>query len=163
MKPNPPPKLGHAITPHLWFATQVVEASKYRVSVFPKSKLKKFTTIRDTPSDDCEVVAFDLAGQPFMAISAGPLFKFNKAIPFIIRRDTQEEVDYYWEKLSADPKAEQCGWCKERFGVSWQVTPALMDKKMAKGTKDQISRVSRAFLSMKKFDIVALKRAYADG
>jgi predicted 3-demethylubiquinone-9 3-methyltransferase (glyoxalase superfamily) len=87
-------------------------------------------------------------------------FTFNEAISLLIPCDTQEEIDYFWKKLSADPQAEQCGWLKDRYGVSWQVSPTVMDEMLAKGTPDQVARVTQAFLPMKKFDIAALKEAY---
>ncbi len=89
-------------------------------------------------------------------------FAFNEAISFLIPCETQAEIDYYWAKLSADPEAEQCGWLKDRYGLSWQVTPTAMGDMMAKGTPDQIARVTRAFLPMKKFDIAKLKEAYEE-
>ncbi|MEZ4657827.1 MAG: VOC family protein [Caldilineaceae bacterium] len=88
-------------------------------------------------------------------------FAFNEAISLIVKCETQAEIDYYWEKLSAAPEAEQCGWCKDKFGVSWQITPTAMDAMMATGSKEQIARVTQAFLPMKKFDIAALQRAFA--
>jgi predicted 3-demethylubiquinone-9 3-methyltransferase (glyoxalase superfamily) len=95
-----------------------------------------------------------------MAISAGPHFKFNEAVSFMIRCQTQEEIDYYWAKLSAVPQAEQCGWLKDKFGLSWQVTATAMDEMLSKGTPEQVARVTQAFLKMKKFDIATLQRAY---
>ena len=95
-----------------------------------------------------------------MAISAGPLFKFNESISFIVYCDTQEQIDYYWKKLSADPKAEVCGWLKDKYGLSWQITPVGMDEMMRDGSKEQIARVTQAFLKMKKFDIAELQKAY---
>jgi predicted 3-demethylubiquinone-9 3-methyltransferase (glyoxalase superfamily) len=294
------------ITPHLWFDKEAKEAAELYTSLFPNSKITNVSTIHDTPSGDCDIVSFELSGQPFMAISAGPLFKFNpsvsfhvkcatfeevdmlweklsqggmvlmelgeypfskrygwladkygvswqivhtpeqdikqKIIPvvmfvgemvgrgeeavnfytsifseansklsskvkmalhygkgeepdkegslkyasfellgqefglmdsahehkfafneatsFIIPCDTQEEIDYFWEKLSADPKAEQCGWLKDKFGFSWQVSPVAMDEMMKNGTPEQIDRVTKAFLLMKKFDIAKLQEAY---
>src|SRR5271168_4502583 len=97
------------IIPHLWFDKEAKEAAEFYVSVFPDSKITSMTTLHDTPSGNADVLSFVLAGQPFMAISAGPLFKFNEAISFMVPCETQEEIDYYWGKLSADPKAEQCG------------------------------------------------------
>jgi predicted 3-demethylubiquinone-9 3-methyltransferase (glyoxalase superfamily) len=105
-------------------------------------------------------VSFTLMGQPFMAISAGPLFKFNESISFIVYCDTQEEIDGYWAKLSADPKSEQCGWLKDKFGLSWQIAPTVMQKMMRDKDPKKIARVTQAFLPMKKFDIAALERAY---
>lgn len=152
--------LKHKITPHLWYETQAKEAAEFYVSVFPDSYITNTTTVHDTPSGDADIVSFTLAGQPFMAISAGPLFKFNESISFIVPCDTQEEIDYYWEKLSAVPESEQCGWLKDKYGLSWQIVPAQMDEMMQKGTPEQIARVTQAFLKMKKFDIAELEKAY---
>ena len=296
------------ITPHLWFDKQAREAAEFYTSLFPGSKITRLTTLSDTPSGDCDLVSFELARQPFMAISAGPLFKFNpsvsfhlkcstkgevdeiweqlspgakvlmpldsypfserygwledryglswqvihaggapvgqklvpvlmfvgnvsgkaeeainfyvsvftsasagastgetkanvvarygqgeepdkagtvryahfsllgnefgamdsarehkfafnEAISFVVPCDTQEEIDYFWGKLSADPKAEQCGWLKDKYGLSWQITPAVMDELLSGNDKKRIERVTQAFLNMKKFDIRALKQA----
>src|SRR6201987_460815 len=113
------------ITTNLWFDKEAKESAAFFCSVSPDSKITYVSTVRGvpTPSGDCDIVSFELSGQPFMAISAGPMFKFNEAISFLIPCETQEEVDYYWEKLSADPQAGQCGWLKDRFGLSWQVWP----------------------------------------
>ncbi len=145
---------------HLWFDKEAKEAAEFYCSVFPDSKVTNVTTLHDTPSGDCDVVSFELSGQPFMAISAGPLFKFNESISFIVPCETQAEIDRYWSKLSAVPEAEQCGWLKDRYGLSWQIVPTAMDEMMAAGTPEQLSRVTEAFLKMKKFDIAALQRAY---
>jgi len=148
------------IIPHLWFDKEAKEAAGFYTTVFPNSKITNVTTIHDTPSGDCDVVSFELSGQPFMAISAGPLFKFNEAISFMVRCDTQEEIDYYWDKLSADPEAGQCGWLKDRYGLSWQIVPAVLGEMMTDTDPRKTARVTRAFLEMKKFDIEALRRAY---
>jgi predicted 3-demethylubiquinone-9 3-methyltransferase (glyoxalase superfamily) len=295
------------IIPHLWFDKEAKEAAELYASTFSNSKVTNVTTIHDTPSGDCDIVSFSLRGQPFMAISAGPVFKFNpsvsfmvnfdpskekdaaesiniaweklsaggkvlmplqeypfskrygwiqdkfglswqliltnpegeerpeimpsllfvkekygkveearafyhsvfkestlgaimkygagqepdkegnvmfsdiklldqwfvmmesahehnfmfnEAISFIVKCDTQEEIDYYWEKLSAVPESEQCGWLKDKYGISWQITPKEMDTMMQNGTPDQMNRVTQAFLKMKKFDIQTLKNAY---
>ena len=148
------------ITPHLWFDKQAKEAAEFYVSIFPDSKIKSVKQIHNTPSGDSDIVSFELNGQPFMAISAGPFFKFNEAVSFIIPCETQEEIDHYWEKLSADPKAEQCGWLKDKYGLSWQVVPTAMDEMLGKGSPEQIARVVQAFLKLKKFDIAKLKEAY---
>jgi predicted 3-demethylubiquinone-9 3-methyltransferase (glyoxalase superfamily) len=288
------------ITPHLWFDTEAVEAAEFYSSTLPDSKVTNVTTIHDTPSGDTDVVSFELMGQPFMAISAGPLFTFtpavsfliscttkeevdtlwarlseggtalmplesypfserygwtedryglswqimfvgeeqsgqritptlmftgevcgkaeeaisfyasvfpdskvgpilrygqdedpddegtikhasfllegqefaamdsarghnfgfNEAISFLVSCETQEEIDHYWDSLSAVPEAEQCGWLKDRYGLSWQVVPSAMDEMMRAGTKEQLARVTEAFLKMKKFDIAELRRAY---
>jgi predicted 3-demethylubiquinone-9 3-methyltransferase (glyoxalase superfamily) len=295
------------ITPHLWFNTQAVEPANFYTSVFPNSKITNVTTLHNTPSGDCDTVAFEISNQSFMAISAGPLFKLNPSISFFVNFDpsrddqakenltalwtklseggtelmplqeypfskwygwiqdkygvtwqlmltnpggeerpfiipslmfvgpaygkaeeatdyylsvfkntkrgiisrygkalpaehgndvmftdfminnqwfaamdgagehaftfneaislmvpceTQEEIDYYWQKLSAVPEAEQCGWCKDKYGVSWQVTSSRMQIMMSQGTPEQIDRVTQAFLPMKKFDIAKLEDAY---
>jgi predicted 3-demethylubiquinone-9 3-methyltransferase (glyoxalase superfamily) len=295
------------IVPHLWYDREAKEAAEFYVSIFPDSEVTSVTTLRDTPGGDTDIVSFDLWGQSFMAISAGPLFKFtpaisfivnfdpsrekdarqmldvawerlseggtalmpldkypfserygwvqdryglswqliltdpageprpaivpslmfvgdvagkaeeatdfylsvfgnskrgslfrygqgqapdkegtvmftdfmlegqwlaamdsaqthdftfNEAISLIVRCDGQQEIDRYWEKLSAVPEAEQCGWLKDRYGVSWQIAPAAMDEMMRNGTPEQIERVTQAFLPMKKFDLSALEKAY---
>jgi predicted 3-demethylubiquinone-9 3-methyltransferase (glyoxalase superfamily) len=96
-----------------------------------------------------------------MAISAGPLFTFNEAISLMVYCETQDEIDYYWDKLSAVPDAEQCGWLKDKYGLSWQIVPTRMDEMMSNGTEDQVARVTQAFLPMKKLDIAELERAFA--
>jgi predicted 3-demethylubiquinone-9 3-methyltransferase (glyoxalase superfamily) len=288
------------ITPHLWYDKEAVEAAELYVSVLPDSKIHDVSTIYDTPSGDTDIVSFELCGQPFMAISAGPLFRFtpsisflvscasneevdelwgrlseggdalmpldsypfserygwtsdryglswqimhtggrdvtqritptlmyvgdvagsaeeaitfyasvfpnskvgdidrygkdeepdkegtvrhagftingyqlaamdsarehdfgfNEAISLMVYCDDQAEIDRFWEALSAVPESEQCGWLKDRFGVSWQIVPVAMDEMMANGTKEQIARVTQAFLPMKKLDIAALRKAY---
>jgi len=287
------------ITPHLWFDKEAKEAAAFYASLFQKSKVKSVTTITGTPSGDCDIVTFELAGLHFMAISAGPYFKlnpsislfvvfdneteiemvwsklieggkalmpydsypwahkygwlqdkyglswqlswsehhkleqkitpflmftkdvagktkeaietytsifpnskvemlvlytkddgdkegfikharftlddqnfmamdsslshdftFNEATSFVVHCDTQEEIDYYWEKLSAVPEAEQCGWLKDKYGVSWQIVPSIMNEMMTSGDKEKIARVTQAFLKMKKFDIKELEKAF---
>jgi predicted 3-demethylubiquinone-9 3-methyltransferase (glyoxalase superfamily) len=295
------------ITPHLWFDKEAREAAEFYTALFPDSKVTNITTLHDTPSGDTDIVSFELSGQSFMAISAGPLFKFNpsvsffvnfdpsrdkdarnnldtlwerlsqggmalmpldeypfskrfgwvqdkyglswqlilsdpegeerpflvpalmfvgevvgraeeaineylsifknskmgalvrygagqepekegtvmfadfmlegqwfaamdsayehkfafnEAISFLVDCDSQEEIDYYWERLSAFPEAEQCGWLKDKFGLSWQISPAALGEMMTKGTREQIDRVTQAFLPMKKFDVTELHKAY---
>ncbi|MCE0723593.1 MULTISPECIES: VOC family protein [Legionella] len=295
------------ITPHLWFDKEAREAVEFYTSLFPNSKIRNITTLHDTPSGDCDVVSFELSSQSFMAISAGPFFKlnpsvsfivnfnkaeekdarekldllwnkllsngralmplqeypfskyygwvqdkyglswqlilsdigseeqphimpsflfvgnvcgkaeeainfyisifknskwgnvtyysstqapekegtiafanfilsgkwfaamesaqnhdftFNEAISFMVNCETQEEIDYYWKRLSAVPEAEQCGWLKDKYGISWQVVPIALGEMMKNGTRKQIDRLTQAFLQMKKFDIATLKRAY---
>jgi predicted 3-demethylubiquinone-9 3-methyltransferase (glyoxalase superfamily) len=297
------------IIPHLWYDKEAKEAAEFYCSLFPDSNITNITTLHDTPSGDADVVSFQLSGQSFMAISAGPLFKFNpsisfilnfdpskdkdagknldkvweklsqggtvimpldkypfserygwiqdkyglswqlilsdpageerpfiipslmfvgdvsgkaeeasnfyqsvfknskqgqiarypkemepdkegtimftdfmlenqwfaamdsarehnynfnEAISFMVKCDTQKEIDYYWDKLSAVPEAEQCGWCKDNYGLSWQIAPAALDDMMKKGTREQRDSVSQAFLQMKKFDIAELQKAYKE-
>ena len=148
------------ITPHLWFDKEAKEAAKFYTSVFPKSKIKDTTTLHNTPSGTLDIVTIELLGQEFMLISAGPLFKFNEAISFMVYCDTQKEIDYYWEKLSAVPEAEQCGWLKDKYGLSWQIVPTAMGDMLKNKDQKKLARVTEAFLKMKKFDIKALKKAY---
>ena len=298
------------ITPHFWFDKEAKEATEFYTSIFPESRVTNIMTLHDTPSGDCDVVSFELSGQPFMAISAGPLFKFNpsvsfilnfdpskdnrarenldalwgelsqggtalmpldkypfsehygwiqdryglswqlilsdpkgeerpfitpslmfvgavcgkaeeasnfylsvfkngkpgitvrypkdmepdqegaimfsdfmldnqwfaamdsadghgftfnEAVSFMVSCDSQQEIDHYWGKLSAVPEAEQCGWLKDKYGLSWQVVPSDLDEMMQKGTPGQIARVTQAFLKMKKFDLAVLRQAYEAG
>lgn len=286
------------ITPHLWFDTEAVEAAEFYTAALPDSKVTNVTTIHDTPSGDTDIVSFELMGQPFQAISAGPLFRFtpavsfaiacatteevdalwarlseggtalmpldaypfserygwtedryglswqimfaeergdqritptlmfvgdvrgkaeeaigfytsvfpdseigplvrygegeepdeqgtikyagfvldgqgfaamdsarvdagfNEAISFLVSCENQEEIDHYWDRLSAVPEAEQCGWLKDAYGFSWQIVPSDMDAMMATGSEEQVARVTEAFLKMKKFDLAELRRAY---
>jgi predicted 3-demethylubiquinone-9 3-methyltransferase (glyoxalase superfamily) len=150
----------YKITPHLWFDKEAREAAEFYVSVFPHSRITNVTVLHDTPSGDAEIVSFELMGQPFMAISAGPLFKFNESVSFMVSCDSQQEIDYYWERLSADPAAEQCGWLKDKYGLSWQVTPSRLAEMLEEGTPEQVDRVTQAFLPMKKLDIAKLEAAY---
>jgi predicted 3-demethylubiquinone-9 3-methyltransferase (glyoxalase superfamily) len=150
----------HGIVPHLWYATEAKEAAEFYCSVFSDSKIRHVTRLRDTPSGDCDVVSFTLLGQPFMAISAGPLFKFNESISFMVYCDSQEEIDYYWKKLSAVPASEQCGWIKDKYGLSWQIVPAAMEEMMEDKDQAKVDRVMQAVLKMKKLDLAALQKAY---
>lgn len=148
------------ITPHLWFDKEAKEATAFYCSIFPNSRVTSIRTIRDTPSGDCDVVSFELSGQRFMAISAGPLFKFNESISFVVYCDTQEEIDHYWQNLSAVPAAEQCGWLKDKYGLSWQIVPTALDEMLSADSNEEVARVTQALLRMKKFDLAALRRAY---
>jgi predicted 3-demethylubiquinone-9 3-methyltransferase (glyoxalase superfamily) len=149
------------ITTHLWYDKQAKEAAEFYVSIFPGSKITSMVTIENTPSGNCDIVVFELCGQPFQAISAGPMFKFNESVSFMVSCDTQEEIDHYWNKLTAGGQEQPCGWLKDKFGLSWQIVPSAMGEMMSKGSKEQIGRVTQAFLKMKKFDIAALEKAYA--
>jgi len=152
--------MAQKIIPHLWFDKEAREAAEFYTSIFPGSRIKDNTTVHDTPSGSVDIVTIELLGQEFMLISAGPFFKFNESVSFMVYCDTQEEIDYYWEKLSAVPEAEQCGWLKDKYGLSWQVVPRVMDEMMKDKDKKKVARVTEAFLKMKKFDIAALQRAY---
>jgi len=160
----------HQITPCLWFDDQAEEAAKFYSSIFPNSKVMAVTRygevgheIHGRPAGSVMTVEFELGGHTFTALNGGPVFKFNEAISFQVMCDTQEEIDYFWEKLSAggDPKAQQCGWLKDRFGVSWQVVPRGMAEMLRDPGSQGAQRAMTAVLRMKKLDIAELKRAYA--
>jgi predicted 3-demethylubiquinone-9 3-methyltransferase (glyoxalase superfamily) len=148
------------ITPFLWFDKNLKEITDFYLSVFPEAKLSVNGSLSDTPSGDVEMATLEILGQELSFMTAGPMFKFNEAISFVIKCENQEEIDYYWGKLSAVPEAEQCGWLKDKYGLSWQIVPAVMDKMMSSGDKEKIGRVTQAFLKMKKFDIAALQNAF---
>jgi predicted 3-demethylubiquinone-9 3-methyltransferase (glyoxalase superfamily) len=152
--------LKHKIVPHLWFDREAREAAEFYVSIFDNSRITNVVTLHDTPSGSVEIVSFILAGQDFEAISAGPLFQFNESISFIVKCDSQQEIDYYCEKLCASGQEIQCGWLKDRFGLSWQIVPAVMDEMMQSKDQEKLARVTQAFLKMKKFDIATLQKAF---
>jgi predicted 3-demethylubiquinone-9 3-methyltransferase (glyoxalase superfamily) len=158
------------ITPTLMFVGDVCgraeEAVNFYTSVFPDSKVGHVLRYAKGEEPDKEGtikhVGFALAGQEFTAMDSAHdhRFGFNEAVSFMVGCDTQDEIDYYWDSLSAVPDAEQCGWLKDRFGVSWQIVPSILGALLGGGTKEQTARVTQAFLRMKKFDIAELKRAY---
>jgi predicted 3-demethylubiquinone-9 3-methyltransferase (glyoxalase superfamily) len=158
----------HRIAPCLWFDHQAEEAARFYTGVFKNSRIVAISKygeagfeIHRRPAGSVMTVAFELEGQPFTALNGGPLFKFNEAISLQIYCDSQEEIDCYWSHLTAggDPAAQQCGWLKDRYGVSWQVVPLAM-LEMMKQPGERADRVMTALLQMKKLDIGALKRAY---
>jgi predicted 3-demethylubiquinone-9 3-methyltransferase (glyoxalase superfamily) len=153
------------IVPHLWFADKAVEAANFYVSLFPDSRVDSVTPIPvDTPSGPAgssQVVEFTLAGQRFMAINAGPFDSFNHAISFLVNCADQAEVDHLWEALSAGGTIEQCGWLKDRYGLSWQIVPAALGELMRDADRTRAKRVMEAMLKMKKLDIAGLRRAHA--
>lgn len=152
-----------SITPFLWFDKEAQEAAEFYTSVFKGSKIKGSTTLQNTPSGTVEILTIELLGQEFALMSAGPFFKFNESISFVVHCETQEEIDYYWKELSADPEAGQCGWLKDKFGVSWQIQPTVLGKMLRDKDARKVARVTEAFLKMKKFEIATLKKAYAGG
>ncbi|MDQ1445940.1 MAG: hypothetical protein QOI20_2404 [Acidimicrobiaceae bacterium] len=153
------------ITPNLWFDTQGEEAAEFYVSVFPNSKITNVSYYGDAgPREAGTVLTVDfvLDGNEFTAINGGPEFTFDEAVSFLINCADQEEVDYYWEKLTEGGSEVQCGWLKDRFGVSWQVVPEGMGEIMGDPDPERASRAMKAMLGMKKLDLNAL-RAAADG
>jgi predicted 3-demethylubiquinone-9 3-methyltransferase (glyoxalase superfamily) len=157
------------ITPTLWFETQAEEAAKYYVSIFKNSNITSVTrygaagaAASGMPAGSVLTVAFELDGQEFVALNGGPVFKFTEAVSFMVNCEDQEEVDYYWEKLTrgGDEKAQICGWLKDKFGLSWQVVPIEFQKMMGDENPEKVERAMKVMLSMKKLDIAALKRAF---
>lgn len=160
----------HKITPCLWFDHQAEEAAEFYTAIFPNSRITNLSRygeagheIHGRQAGSVMTVAFELDGQPFTALNGGPVFTFNEAISFEVVCETQEEVDYYWDRLSAggDESAQQCGWLKDRFGVSWQVVPDAMYEMMKGPASENSERAMAALLQMKKIDIEALRRAFA--
>ena len=153
------------ITPHLWFAEKAEEAARFYASIFPDSHVDRVTAIpAETPSGPAgsvAVVEFTLFGQGFMAISAGPLDPFNHAISFVVNCADQAEVDRYWNALVEGGAPEQCGWLKDRYGVSWQIVPTVLGEMMVDADRGKAKRVMEALLKMVKIDIAGLKQAYA--
>jgi predicted 3-demethylubiquinone-9 3-methyltransferase (glyoxalase superfamily) len=152
----------------LWFDSQAEEAAWFYTSIFKNSKITQTTRygkagheIHGRAEGSVMTVAFELEGQCFVALNGGPLFKFTEAISFQIMCATQEEVDHFWNKLceGGDPNAQQCGWLKDKFGLSWQVTPTILPKLLADPDPAKAQRATQAMLQMKKFDIEKLKNA----
>jgi predicted 3-demethylubiquinone-9 3-methyltransferase (glyoxalase superfamily) len=151
------------ITPFLWFDTQAEEAAQHYCSIFPNSKIVTTTRYGEAgpgPKGSVMTVEFDLDGQRFVALNAGPLFKFNEAVSFVVDCKSQKEVDTYWEKLSAGGQPSQCGWLKDRFGLSWQIVPTVLTEMIADRDPTKANRVIQAMLKMGKIEIEPLKRAY---
>ena len=152
------------ITPHLWFVDNAEEAARFYASIFPDSRVDRVTPIpADTPSGPAgsvAVVEFTLFGQAFMAISAGPLDPFNHAISFIVNCANQAEVDRYWDALLDGGSPEQCGWLKDRYGVSWQIVPTALGEMMTDPDRAKAKRAAEAMLKMVKLDIAGLRRAF---
>ena len=151
------------ITPFLWFDKNLKEIVDFYSSVFPDLKILSKGDLSDTPSGAVEIVTIEILGQELSIMTAGPLFKFNESISFVITCEDQKEIDYYWNKLTSDGGQEsQCGWCKDKYGLSWQVVPTIMNTMMSSGNKEKIGRVTQAFLKMKKFDIQTLKDVFEE-
>ena len=158
------------ITPFLWFNDQAEEAARFYTSVFKNSRLGEMTRygkegyeVHGREAGSIMTAEFELEGQSFVALNGGPVFTFNEAISFQVNCETQEEVDYYWEKLSegSDPKAQQCGWLKDKYGVSWQVIPKVLAEWIGGPDREGSERAMAAMLQMTKIDIERLKQAYA--
>jgi len=152
------------ITPFLWYAKEAEEAAKLYTSIFPDSRIVKVATMQsDSPSGppgSVKVVEFVLFGQTFTAMTAGPLDPFNHAVSFVVNCDTQAEIDRYWNALLEGGTAEQCGWLKDRYGLSWQIVPTVLGEMIASGDKAKSKRASDAMMEMVKLDIAKLKAAF---
>ena len=157
------------ISPCLWFDDQAEEAARYYTGIFPNSRITTITRysnagveVHGRPAGSVMVAAFELDGQAFTALNGGPHFKFNEAVSLQVYCASQDEIDYYWERLGAggDPRAQQCGWLKDRFGLSWQVVPDFMDEMFRDENSAGTQRAMTAMLQMKKLDIAELKKAH---
>ncbi|PKQ06914.1 MAG: hypothetical protein CVT72_04970 [Alphaproteobacteria bacterium HGW-Alphaproteobacteria-11] len=156
------------ITTCLWYDSDAEEAVNFYMSVFKDAEMGRFTRYGDEGHDihgreagSVMTVEFEIAGRKFVAINGGPVFKFDEAISFQIHCDTQDEIDYFWSKLSEGGEESVCGWLKDKFGLSWQVVPSVLPEMLLDADTAKSQRVVKAFMQMKKFDIEALKQAYA--
>ena len=155
------------ITPCLWFDTQAEEAANAYVSIFGDGRIGRIARygeegveIHGRQPGSVMTVEFEISGQTFVALNGGPQFTFNEAVSFQVHCDTQEEIDHFWARLTEGGEGGPCGWLKDRFGVSWQVVPAVLSELLTDPDPQKSQRVTRAFLQMQKFDIAALLRAY---
>jgi predicted 3-demethylubiquinone-9 3-methyltransferase (glyoxalase superfamily) len=157
------------ITSCLWFDNQAEEAANFYTSVFKNSRIGKVShfgeegfEVHKRPAGSVMTVQFFLENQEFTALNGGPAFKFNEAISLIVNCETQQEIDYYWEKLGegGDINAQQCGWLKDRFGLSWQVVPTFLSEAFSSRTSEGTEHMMKAMLQMKKLDLAKLKKAY---
>ena len=151
------------ITPFLWFDDNAEEAVNFYVSIFPNSQIIK--TVRYTgagpgPAGAVMTVEFELDSQEFVALNGGPVFHFTEATSFVVNCETQEEVDYYWDKLTDGGEESQCGWLKDKFGLSWQIVPTILPQMLNDPDEKKAKRVAHAMLQMGKIDIATLKQAY---
>ena len=153
------------IIPHLWYAKEAEEAAAFYASVFPDSRVVRVTALPTEspsgPAGSVKIVEFELFGQPFMAITAGPLDNFNHAVSFVVNCDDQAEVDRYWNALlAAGGTAEQCGWLRDRFGLSWQIVPTVLGRLMTDPDRAKAGRAAEAMMKMVKLDAAALQEAF---
>jgi predicted 3-demethylubiquinone-9 3-methyltransferase (glyoxalase superfamily) len=158
------------ITPCLWFNTEAEEAANFYISVFDNGRIKQVSRYGKAGQDvhgkapgSVMVVEFEITGQTFTALNGGPQFKFNEAVSFQVMCESQQEIDHFWTKLSAGGREGQCGWLKDRFGLSWQVVPAALPQMIASARGEELDRIIGAMMGMKKFDLQALERARAAG
>jgi predicted 3-demethylubiquinone-9 3-methyltransferase (glyoxalase superfamily) len=162
-------RVAQKITPFLWFDDRAEEAAKLYTSIFKNSRLGEISrydeetaNVSGRPKGSVMTVAFEIEGQEFVALNGGPVFKLNESVSFIVNCDTQEEVDYFWSKLSAGGEESRCGWLKDKFGLSWQVVPTVLNEMLKDKDATRAKRVMRAMLQMDKIDIPTLKKAYGE-
>ncbi len=155
------------ITPCLWFDDNAEEAAKFYTTVFKNSKIRGTTHYGEAaskgagrPKGSVMTVLFEIEGQSFLALNGGPMFHFSPAISLMVNCETQQEIDELWSKLSADPASEQCGWLKDKFGISWQIVPASLEKMTISNDPRKIDAVMEALMPMKKLDLRTLEEAY---
>jgi predicted 3-demethylubiquinone-9 3-methyltransferase (glyoxalase superfamily) len=152
------------ISPFLWFDNQAEEAMNFYVSIFKNAKIGNVSRYGDAgpgPKGSVMVASFELDGMKFTALNGGPQYKFTEAISLYVDCDSQDEVDHYWEKLSAGGQVQQCGWLKDKFGLSWQIIPSALPKLLSDPDKGRAMRAMQAMLKMKKIDVAALQKAAA--
>jgi predicted 3-demethylubiquinone-9 3-methyltransferase (glyoxalase superfamily) len=162
------PKMTQRITPFLWFDTQAEEAANFYVSIFKNSRIKgmarydgEAAKAAGRPPGSVMTVQLELDGQDFVALNGGPVFKFTEAISFVVNCESQDEIDHFWQKLSAGGQAIECGgWLKDKFGVSWQVVPTILGEMLQDRDPEKPKRVMAALMKMKKLDIAGLRKAY---
>jgi predicted 3-demethylubiquinone-9 3-methyltransferase (glyoxalase superfamily) len=162
------PTIAQKIVPCLWFDTQAEEAAKFYTSVFERSAIKKIARYGNAGRDvhgkeagSVMTVEFEIEGQTFTALNGGPQFKFSEAVSFQVMCDTQTEIDRFWSKLSQGGQERQCGWLKDKYGLSWQIVPSVLPEMFTNTDSTTTDRIMIAVMAMKKFDLEALKRAYA--
>ena len=151
------------ITPFLWFDNNADEAANFYVSIFKNSKVLSVSRYGDAspgPKGTVMVAEFQIDGQEFVALNGGPRFKFTEAISFVVNCETQEEVEYFWERLSEGGEKSRCGWLKDKFGLWWQVVPTVLGKLMSDSEPEKVKRVTNAMLQMARIDIEPLQRAF---
>ena len=162
------PALTRKITPFLWFDTQAEQAAKFYTTIFRNSRINQISRYSKAGDEthgmdagSVMTVAFEIEGQSFVALNGGPHFKFNEAVSFQITCETQDEIDYFWSKLSEGGQESRCGWLKDKFGLSWQVVPAILPHLLMGDDRAKSERAMGALMQMKKLDIAALQRAHA--
>jgi len=151
------------ITPFLWFDDNAEEATNFYTSIFKNSKIlsiKRYGDAGPGPKGSVMTASFELDGQEFVALNGGPRFKFTEAISFVVKCETQDDVDYYWDKLLEGGQPQACGWLKDKFGLSWQIVPNAFFKLVGDSDPEKVSRVMQAMLGMIKFDVAKLQEAY---